>query len=194
MTYPKIASRAPWGTLSDRCRRVGAIVHRSTLEITEAPGRQTNSLQPRQATSLEELGMGTRSNKNGLLVGAPTTQPVDQEKVTADVALAMVGPIPRQGMVKPFRTKWSIVGHEQHHRLLELLHVVAARVRKAGPVSSRSLISSLADAKRALLIARASTVRVDEHIKTQARETLAGMGLTVSDAIRVFLTRVVADP
>jgi DNA-damage-inducible protein J len=36
-------------------------------------------------------------------------------------------------------------------------------------------------------------VRVDEKIKTQAAETLASMGLTVSDAVRVFLTRVVAD-
>ena len=36
-------------------------------------------------------------------------------------------------------------------------------------------------------------VRVDETIKAQATETLAAMGLTVSDAIRVFLTRVVAD-
>ena len=36
-------------------------------------------------------------------------------------------------------------------------------------------------------------VRVDEHIKTQATETLAAMGLTVSDAVRVFLTRIVAD-
>jgi len=36
-------------------------------------------------------------------------------------------------------------------------------------------------------------VRVDEHIKTQATETLAEMGLTVSDAVRVFLMRVVAD-
>lgn len=36
-------------------------------------------------------------------------------------------------------------------------------------------------------------VRVDEKIKAQATETLAAMGLTVSDAIRVFLTRVVAD-
>jgi DNA-damage-inducible protein J len=36
-------------------------------------------------------------------------------------------------------------------------------------------------------------VRVDEHIKAQATETLAGMGLSVSDAVRVFLTRVVAD-
>ncbi|MDR6585244.1 type II toxin-antitoxin system antitoxin, RelB/DinJ family [Herbaspirillum sp. BH-1] len=36
-------------------------------------------------------------------------------------------------------------------------------------------------------------VRVDENLKAQAAETLASMGLTVSDAIRVFLTRVVAD-
>jgi DNA-damage-inducible protein J len=36
-------------------------------------------------------------------------------------------------------------------------------------------------------------VRVDENIKAQATETLAAMGLTVSDAVRVFLTRVVAD-
>lgn len=36
-------------------------------------------------------------------------------------------------------------------------------------------------------------VRVDENIKIQAAETLASMGLTVSDAVRVFLTRVVAD-
>lgn len=36
-------------------------------------------------------------------------------------------------------------------------------------------------------------VRVDEQIKTQAAETLASMGLTVSDAVRVFLTRIVAD-
>ena len=36
-------------------------------------------------------------------------------------------------------------------------------------------------------------VRVDEQIKAQATETLAAMGLSVSDAVRVFLMRVVAD-
>ena len=36
-------------------------------------------------------------------------------------------------------------------------------------------------------------VRVDESIKNQATETLASMGLTVSDAVRVFLTRVVTE-
>ena len=36
-------------------------------------------------------------------------------------------------------------------------------------------------------------VRVDEKIKAQATETLSSMGLTLSDAVRVFLTRIVAD-
>ena len=36
-------------------------------------------------------------------------------------------------------------------------------------------------------------VRVDEKIKAEAAETLEAMGLSVSDAVRVFLTRVVAE-
>ena len=36
-------------------------------------------------------------------------------------------------------------------------------------------------------------VRVDEQVKVQATETLAAMGLSVSDAVRVFLMRVIAD-
>ena len=36
-------------------------------------------------------------------------------------------------------------------------------------------------------------VRVDEQLKAQATATLAAMGLSVSDAVRVFLTRVVAE-
>ena len=36
-------------------------------------------------------------------------------------------------------------------------------------------------------------VRVDEQIKEQAAETLSEMGLSVSDAVRVFLKRVVAE-
>ena len=35
-------------------------------------------------------------------------------------------------------------------------------------------------------------VRVDVNVKEQAAQTLALMGLSVSDAVRVFLTRVVA--
>ena len=36
-------------------------------------------------------------------------------------------------------------------------------------------------------------VRVDEKIKAEAAEALASMGLSLSDAVRVFLTRVAAE-
>ncbi len=36
-------------------------------------------------------------------------------------------------------------------------------------------------------------VRIDEQVKAQATQTLAAMGLSVSDAVRVFLLRVVAE-
>ena len=36
-------------------------------------------------------------------------------------------------------------------------------------------------------------VRVDERIKEEATEALAAMGLSVSDAVRVLLTRVAAE-
>ncbi len=36
-------------------------------------------------------------------------------------------------------------------------------------------------------------VRVDEDVKSQASDALAAMGLTVSDAVRIFLKRVVND-
>ncbi len=36
-------------------------------------------------------------------------------------------------------------------------------------------------------------IRVEKRIKTQAAKTLASMGLSVSDAVRVLLTRVAAE-
>ena len=36
-------------------------------------------------------------------------------------------------------------------------------------------------------------VRVDDETKTQATETLAALGMSVSDAVRLFLRRVVVD-
>ena len=36
-------------------------------------------------------------------------------------------------------------------------------------------------------------IRVDDEVKTQATEALAAMGLSMSDAVRIFLTRVVND-
>lgn len=36
-------------------------------------------------------------------------------------------------------------------------------------------------------------VRVDDELKTQAAEALAGVGLTLSDAVRILLTRVAQE-
>ena len=36
-------------------------------------------------------------------------------------------------------------------------------------------------------------VRIDEQIKKKAAETLEAMGLSLSDAVRVFLVRVIAE-
>ena len=36
-------------------------------------------------------------------------------------------------------------------------------------------------------------VRVDNQLKAQAAEALAGVGLTLSDAVRILLTRVAAE-
>lgn len=36
-------------------------------------------------------------------------------------------------------------------------------------------------------------IRVDDHTKAQAQEALASMGLSLSDAVRLFLHRVVTD-
>lgn len=36
-------------------------------------------------------------------------------------------------------------------------------------------------------------VRVDNQIKTQASDALSGVGLTLSDAVRILLTRVAAE-
>jgi DNA-damage-inducible protein J len=54
---------------------------------------------------------------------------------------------------------------------------------------------NVSQAKEEIIMATTTMVhvRIDEKIKEQAAETLASMGLTVSDAVRVFLTRVVAD-
>ena len=36
-------------------------------------------------------------------------------------------------------------------------------------------------------------VRVDDGLKSQAAEALAGVGLTISDAVRILLTRIAAE-
>src|SRR3546814_6692752 len=63
----------------------------------------------------------------------------DQTEIGADMALAVIAPIALEGVVQPFRAKRRIVGDEQHHRFLELVHVVAAAARQPLPILDEPL-------------------------------------------------------
>ena len=65
--------------------------------------------------------MGSGSDK----ANAIAIEPVDQQKVAADMAFAMIGPIPLQRMVEPFRAERPIVGNQQQHGRLQLDNVGA---------------------------------------------------------------------
>ncbi|MDO8787616.1 MAG: type II toxin-antitoxin system RelB/DinJ family antitoxin [Sulfuritalea sp.] len=54
-------------------------------------------------------------------------------------------------------------------------------------------IASLKSQEKAMAATTMVHVRVDDETKVQATEALAAMGLSVSDAVRIFLKRVVAD-
>lgn len=73
----------------------------------------------------EEFGVGSNSNKDNRPIGACVIEPVDEQKITADVAFAMARPVALQRMVQPLRTERCVVGDEQEHCLLELAQVVA---------------------------------------------------------------------
>ena len=66
-------------------------------------------------------------------------QTVDQQEVATDMALAVVGPVTLERVIKPFGPQWGIVGDEQQHRFLQPLQVVAARAREAFPVFEKGL-------------------------------------------------------
>lgn len=76
---------------------------------------------------------------------------------------------------------------------VQLKDVRVAATRTAAALIEIQCIAFTTKGARKMAATTMVHVRVDEHIKNQATETLASMGLTVSDAVRVFLTRVVTD-
>ena len=59
---------------------------------------------------------------------------IDQQKVAADVAFPVIGPIAFECVVQPLSAQRAIVGNQEQHRLLELHHVVAPGARQPLPV------------------------------------------------------------
>ena len=88
---------------------------------------------------LEQVGMRADAHENDLLVRTAALQLVDEQKVAADVALAMVGPVADKCVVQPHRPKRRVVRDQRQHGFLQALHVEAARVRQTGPVLDEGL-------------------------------------------------------
>lgn len=59
---------------------------------------------------------------------------IDLQEITTHMAFPMVGPVAPEGVVQPLGTQWCIVGDQEQHDLLELVHVVPARARQPLPV------------------------------------------------------------
>ena len=52
---------------------------------------------------------------------------------------------------------------------------------------------TLLNRKEVIMAASMVHIRVDEKVKAKAAKTLASMGLTVSDAVRILLTRIASE-
>ena len=78
--------------------------------------------------------MSPTAHENDQAALARVVERVDQQKVPADVALAMACPVTCQRVVEPFRRQRPVVGDQQCHGLFQPGHVVPARVGQALPV------------------------------------------------------------
>ena len=71
----------------------------------------------------EQFGVTSGSHENN----GVRFDPVDQEKVAANVAFAMVGPVTLQRMISPFGAQWAVVGDQQKHCFFEAVQVESPR-------------------------------------------------------------------
>jgi hypothetical protein len=76
-------------------------------------------------STAEQLGMSARSHE----VDPVRLNLVDEQKVAANVALPVIGPIAFQGVIQPLSAKGRSVCNQQHHRLFEAPHVIAPGMR-----------------------------------------------------------------
>ena len=88
---------------------------------------------------LEQISVRTDSHKNDLFFLANALELIDQQKVTSDVAFAVVGPFADQCVIQPLRPKRRVVRDQRQHDLLQALHVEAPRVSQARPILDEGL-------------------------------------------------------
>ena len=115
------------GVVSDR--RAG--VAGDGCGAAAAVGRMRARLPPFESSTLsgerrlfEQVRACAGAHEDNRAGAAAVIDPICQQEIAADVALAMTFPIASHGMIAPFRTEGAIVRDQQHDRL-EAVHVVA---------------------------------------------------------------------
>lgn len=121
---------ARWGSLSAAAVTALGLSVRAHMRQWYAPSADLLERRDSKFLTAEQFGMRTSSHK----VDAVAIHLVNQKKIAADVALAVLGPLAFQTVIQPFRTQGGIIGDEQQHGLLEPHHVVSPRMGKALPI------------------------------------------------------------
>lgn len=78
----------------------------------------------------EEFGMGTDTNETDCI----SLKPVNQQKVSTDMALSMIRPISLERMVKPLRSERGIICNDEQNNLFQSHHIEAARTIEPLPL------------------------------------------------------------
>lgn len=71
--------------------------------------------------SFKQIRMGSDSDENDLIA----FNLVEEKKIAADMAFAMIRPLTFERMIEPFGTQRCIIGDEHQHDLFEAGHVMA---------------------------------------------------------------------
>lgn len=104
---------------------------RSSVKGPRKPPKRRENADFRLPLALfEKFRMRAGALKNDRFVIAC----VDQEKIAADMAFAMVGPRALERVIFPLRWQRTVIRDQQKHDVLQPAHIVAAGAREADPV------------------------------------------------------------
>ena len=89
----------------------------------------------RYSLFVEQFRMGAGSDEyDAAAPSGSVVQFVDQQKISADVALPISRPFALERMIQPFGTERRIIGDQQKHRLFQTIEIISARPRQSLPI------------------------------------------------------------
>ena len=117
------------GVVPDRRAGVAGDGYGAAAAVGGMPARACRPLRVRHCQAkdglFEQVRVGAGAHEDNRASATAVIDPICQQEIAADVALAMTFPIASQGMIAPFRTEGAIVRDQQQHDRLEPIHVVA---------------------------------------------------------------------